>query len=113
MLLGDNRGLRGYKRNRFDGDGILLLNGELRLVFLATKYAVIGGALFADAGYIWEGPMPDLNLFSPRRGVGCGIRVGLPILNGLPIYRLDLGYPLDAEAGDPDWTVSFGMGQFF
>jgi outer membrane protein insertion porin family len=113
ILLGSNNGLRGYRPNRFDGDKMILLNAEARLVFFRSRYIVLGGVLFADMGYIWRGPITDFDLRGPRRGAGLGLRVELPRLNGSPIYRLDIGYPLDAEEGDPERIISFGLGHVF
>ena len=113
VLLGSNNGLRGYRSNRFEGKGMLLLNSEVRVLFLRTRYLVLGGVLFADMGYIWRGEFGEIEPSKIRRGIGVGLRIELPRLNGSPVYRFDMGYPLDPERGDPTRVISFGLGHVF
>ncbi|HEX28862.1 TPA: hypothetical protein ENG04_02135 [Candidatus Poribacteria bacterium] len=113
ILLGNNNGLRGYRSNRFEGEGMLLLNCEVRVLFFKTRYLVLGGVLFADMGYIWHGKFEEIEPSKIRRGIGVGLRIELPRLNGSPVYRLDVGYPLDPERGDPRRVISFGLGHLF
>lgn len=113
ILLGGNNGLRGYRTNRFEGRGMMLLNAEARALFLQTRYLVLGGVLFADMGYIWQRELSRIEPSRIRRGVGAGLRIELPRLNGSPLYRLDVGYPLDPERGDPTYVISFGLGHIF
>ena len=109
ILLGGNNGLRGYPRNGFSGDGVAVLNLEDRTVIFKSRYIVVGIVLFADVGCIWREGSREI-----YRSVGGGLRVGLPRLNGSPVYRFDLGYPLDGRF-EPrlNRSISFGMGHVF
>ena len=93
VLLGGNSGLRGYDPRQFSGTKRIRLNLESRTIFWEHSLVVVGSAVFADIGYIWEGDTFDIG--SPRRSVGFGLRLGLPKLSGSRVYRADLAYPLD------------------
>ena len=93
VLLGGNSGLRGYDPRQFSGTKRIRLNLESRTIFWEHPLVVIGSAIFADVGYIWEGDTADIGI--PRRSVGFGVRLGLPKLSGSRVYRADLAYPLD------------------
>ena len=93
VLLGGNNGLRGYDPRQFSGTKRIRLNLENRTIFWEHPLVVIGSAIFADVGYIWEGDTSDIGI--PKRSVGFGLRLGLPKLSGSRVYRADLAYPLD------------------
>ncbi len=93
VLLGGNSGLRGYDPRQFSGTKRIRLNLESRMIFWEHSLVVIGSAIFADVGYIWEGDTSDVGI--PKRSVGFGLRLGLPKLSGSRVYRADLAYPLD------------------
>ncbi|RKU09321.1 hypothetical protein C6502_13525 [Candidatus Poribacteria bacterium] len=93
VLLGGNSGLRGYDPRQFSGTKRIRLNLESRTIFWEHPLVVIGSAIFADVGYIWEGDTSDIGI--PKRSVGFGVRLGLPKLSGSRVYRADLAYPLD------------------
>ena len=95
VLLGGNSGLRGYDPRQFSGVKRIRLNIESRTIFWEHPLVVIGSAIFADVGYIWEGDTSDIGI--PRRSVGFGLRLGLPKLSGSRVYRADLAYPLDGQ----------------
>ncbi len=104
VLLGGNSGLRGYDPRQFSGTKRIRLNVESRAIFWEHSLIVIGSAIFADIGYIWEGDTFDLG--TPKRSVGLGLRLGLPKLSGSRVYRLDLAYPLDGP-GKPSFIPVF------
>ena len=93
VLLGGNSGLRGYDLRQFSGTKRIRLNVESRTIFWEHSLIVVGSAIFADVGYIWEGDTFDIG--TPIRSVGFGLRLGLPKLSGSRVYRADLAYPLD------------------
>ena len=91
--LDGNSGIRGYDPWQFNGTKRIRLNLESRTIFKEHTLIVIGSAIFADIGYIWEGDAFDVG--TPKRSVGFGLRLGLPKLSGSRVYRADLAYPLD------------------
>jgi outer membrane protein assembly factor BamA len=93
FLLGGQNGLRGYKARQFNGSREMLLNVESRFIFYKNSLIVLGGAVFFDIGYIWEGNILDISDY--KRSIGVGLRLGCPKLNDSPVYRLDFGYALD------------------
>ena len=93
VLLGGNSGLRGYDPRQFSGTKRIRFSLESRTIFWEHPLVVIGSAIFADVGYIWEGDASDIGI--PKRSVGFGLRLGLPKLSGSRVYRADLAYPLD------------------
>jgi outer membrane protein assembly factor BamA len=95
FLLGGQNGLRGYKARQFNGDREMLLNVESRFVIHKNSFVVLGGAVFADIGYIWEGNI--LDIWDYKRSIGVGLRVAFLKLNDSPVYRLDFGYALDSD----------------
>ncbi len=106
LLLGVDRGLRGYAPRRFDGARRFLLNLEARPTLYRHPAFVLGGAFFVDGGTAWTpGRTPSsLNLAS-----GIGARLGLTRVYNNPILRADLSYALQDRA----WQISVGMGQYF
>ena len=91
--LDGNSGIRGYDPWQFSGTKRIRLNLESRTIIWEHALIVIGSAIFADVGYIWEGDAFDVG--TPKRSVGLGLRLGLPKLSGSRVYRADLAYPLD------------------
>ena len=109
VILGGNRGLRGYDSRQFSGEKRIRLNVESRTIFWEHPLIVVGSALFADVGYIWNGDAFDLG--NAKRSVGFGLRVGIPKLSGSRVYRLDLAYPLDSPekpSFKPVFTYAIG-----
>lgn len=93
VFLDGNSGIRGYDPRQFSGTKRIRLNLESRTILLEHPLIVVGSAIFADVGYIWEGDAFDVG--TPKRSVGVGLRLGLPKLSGSRVYRADLAYPLD------------------
>ncbi len=104
VLLGGNNGLRGYDPRQFSGTKRIHLNLESRTIFWEHPLIVIGSAIFADVGYIWTGDAVDIG--TPKRSVGFGLRLGLPKLSESRVYRADLAYPLDGP-GKPSLKPVF------
>ena len=77
---------------------------ELRARFTET----IGAVVFADAGYIDEGSVPD---FSGNLKVGVG--AGLRYSTGLGPIRFDVAVPLNRGPADPGVAFYVGIGQAF
>ena len=93
VLLGGNSGLRGYDPRQFSGTKRIRVNLESRTIFWEHTLIVVGSAIFADIGYIWE--RETFEVGPPKRSVGFGLRLGFPKLSGSRVYRADLAYPLD------------------
>ncbi len=109
VLLGGNSGLRGYDPRQFSGTKNIRLNLESRTIFWEHSLIVVGSAIFADIGYIWEGNAFDIR--TPIRSVGFGLRLGFPKLSGSRVYRADLAYPLDGlekPSLSPVFTYAIG-----
>ncbi|HET9275860.1 MAG TPA: BamA/TamA family outer membrane protein, partial [Gemmatimonadales bacterium] len=104
------------------GTRLGVFNAELRfpllyasLGFLPPGFPVIEGALFFDAGMVWEGGVdvklkrdPGDNILSvrsPLKSYGVGVRAN--VLN-LLILRLDYARPLDRSGLKHLWTLSLG-----
>ena len=112
FLLGGQNGLRGYKARQFNGSREMLLNVESRFIFYKNSLIVLGGVVFADIGYIWEGNILPISDY--KRSVGVGLRLGCPKLNDSPVYRLDFGYALDShEPFSLGNAFSIGIGHAF
>lgn len=106
LLLGLERGLRGFAPRSYDGTRRLLVNLEARPTFSSNLWYVLAGAAFLDFGSAWtpKKEQPDLE-FSP----GLGIRLGLPKVYNTPVFRGDIAYGIGIGA----WQLSLGLGQYF
>lgn len=118
IILGGLNGLRGYDSRQFSGENMLLFNIESRTIFRGgafrklENWIVLGSAVFADVGYVWNGEEFDLR--EPRRSVGFGLRVSIPKLSGSRIYRFDLAFPLDnPEESSRNPVFTYGVGHVF
>ena len=81
------------------GDVLLVLNTELRFPI----YQFIGGALFLDAGNVWN-KISDVKEVLPRVATGLGVRIETP----LGPARVDIGVPL-MEAFKPLFYLQLGQ----
>ena len=106
LLLGLERGLRGFDARRLDGSRRLRLNIEARPTIIRNPWYVIGGALFADFGKAWT---PNEDKFALEFTPGFGVRLGLPKVYNTPVFRGDLAYGV----GLGSWQLSVGLGQYF
>jgi len=102
FFVGGAETLRGYREDRFWGKYMFLGSIELRQP-LARR---LKGVLFMDVGDAWGGNYTNVNLegftqsgFSPKVGVGLGIRVGTP----LGPIRLDYG--IGSEGGRTHFSI--------
>ena len=118
IILGGLNGLRGYDSRQFSGENMVLFNIESRTIFRGGifrqlgNWIVLGSAVFADVGYVWNGDGFDLR--EPRRSVGFGLRVSIPKLSGARIYRFDLAFPLDnPEQSSRNPVFTYGVGHVF
>ena len=105
LLLGVDRGLRGYAPRRFDGSRRFLFNLEARPTFRQNRIYVLAGSLFADAGSVWS-PREIKHLAA---SAGLGARVSLLTIYNSPILRVDVARGFL----DNSWQLSFGLGQYF
>ncbi len=120
VILGSFSGLRGYDYRQFSGEKMMLLRLESRTIFggaifekiddavaavvtfIASPFVkgpirlgvVLGGTLFTDIGYIWNGTN-TFDIREPKRSVGLELRGGLSRVSNAGIFRLELAFPLD------------------
>ena len=120
VILGSFNGLRGYDYRQFSGEKMMLLRLESRTIFgglifekidnavtvvttfIASPFVkgpvrlglVLGGTLFADVGYIWNGTN-TFDISQPKRSVGIELRGALSKVSNAGIFRLELAFPLD------------------
>ena len=106
LLLGVDRGLRGYAPRRFDGSRRFLFNLEARPTFRQNRIYVLAGSLFADAGSVWSPREIKRDLAA---SAGVGARVSLLTIYNSPILRVDVARGFL----DNSWQLSFGLGQYF
>jgi outer membrane protein insertion porin family len=86
------------------GNGLLLLNLEYRFPVAGP----VEGVVFYDAGNVWA-DWRSINPRSAKSGAGIGVRYLSPI----GPFRLDLGWKLDPESGEPRQAVSLSFGNPF
>lgn len=98
----DGLGPRDRDGDPLGGLGMMLWNVEIQWPVFNNIYV----AAFADAGNLWS-EAGDLQPFDLQVGIGPGLRVYTP----LGAIRLDYGYNLDRQPGDPvgAWQVGFGF----
>ncbi len=120
VILGSFSGLRGYDYRQFSGEKMMLLRLESRTIFggmvfekiddavatvvtfIASPFVkgpirlglVLGGTIFADVGYIWNGTR-TFDILEPKRSVGFELRGGLSRVSNAGVFRLELAFPLD------------------
>ncbi len=106
LLLGLERGLRGYAPRRYDGTRRVLFNLEARPTWVRRPWYTLAGAAFVDCGAAWTPNSKKANLVcSP----GLGIRLGWPKVYNTPVFRGDIAYGLDEST----YVLSVGLGQYF
>lgn len=113
FTAGGSTTVRGYREDTLaptnalgirGGSALLILNAEARFPILPW----LGGAVFVDAGNVWEHPS-DASLSDLQLGLGGGLRLQLPFLT----LRLDLAFPTPRRPEDPRYRFHFGIGQAF
>ena len=106
LLLGVDRGLRGYVPRRVDGTRLLKFNLEARPTLYQRASLVVGGAAFIDAGMAWT---ETALIKKPFWAIGFGGRLSLLQVYNTPILRADLAYAFH----DQQIQFSFGIGHYF
>jgi outer membrane protein insertion porin family len=86
------------------GNGMLLVNLEYRFPIAGP----VEGTLFYDAGNVWA-DWRSIGFSGLKGGAGVGVRYLSPI----GPLRLDVGWKLDAESGEPRHAVSLIFGNPF
>ncbi|MEW5923872.1 MAG: hypothetical protein AB1746_07790, partial [Candidatus Zixiibacteriota bacterium] len=108
MYLGENNGVRGYRKNYSTGRKRLVGNIENRffpgLEFLSADF---GAVQFFDFGKSWWHDR-DLKFEDLLWSVGIGLRVGVERVTNSKTMRLDIAYAGKTR----EWQVSFGLGQY-
>jgi len=110
-----DNGLRGYELHAFAGDRRVVFNAEQR--FFAGKEVLQlfspGAAVFFDTGYAAP-PGQPMRLADLKSDVGVGLRISITRAASNSILRLDVAYPLNADAhGRRGLLVTFSSGQVF
>ena len=106
LLLGLERGLRGYAPRRYDGTRRVLFNLEARPTLVRRLWYTLASATFVDCGAAWTPNRERANLVcSP----GLGIRLGWPKVYNTPVLRGDIAYGL----AEGTYALSVGLGQYF
>lgn len=105
LLLGLNRGLRGYLPRRFDGSRRYILNLEARTTLHQRRFTT-GATFFIDAGDAWT---PSQSSPSFNSAAGFGLRFASKQVYDQPILRTDLAYAFKDRA----WQISVGLGHYF
>ncbi len=86
------------------GDGLLVLNGEVR----APIWRWISGVAFLDGGGIYPRAR-DIGWNGLLWATGAGVRVSTPA----GLVRVDVGVPLNRRPTDKSWRAYIGLGQVF
>jgi outer membrane protein assembly factor BamA len=115
FYMGGSWDLRGYKLWSLWGPKLALLSNEFRFPLLDQFYlgfpfggigfSSIRGALFVDAGNVWEDELTRL-----RGSFGFGIRLGL---GGILVLRYDVGKRTDFQSIQPQTFKQFFFGVDF
>jgi outer membrane protein assembly factor BamA/autotransporter translocation and assembly factor TamB len=100
----DDLGARGVFDDAEGGEGLLVLNGELRFPI----YRWLRGVGFVDAGNVFP-KARDISFTDLQIGVGGGARFDTPF----GLIRFDLGIPANPRSFDPKWRVHIGLGHSF
>jgi hypothetical protein len=110
-----DNGLRGYKLHAFAGDRRVVFNAEQRF-FVGKEILQLfspGAAVFFDTGYA-SPPGRPMTFSEFKSDVGVGLRIAITRAATNSILRLDLAYPLNADAhGRRGLLVTFSSGQVF
>jgi outer membrane protein insertion porin family len=115
FFLGGRSTLRGFQRDEagpkaadgtpVGGDVMGNLKAELRF----PLWKQLGGAVFWDAGNVWNRTPGFPGSSGIRQGAGGGLRYLTPV----GPLSLDLGFNLDPQAGEDAWVWYFTIGNVF
>jgi len=113
LLIGGQRGLRGYPANFQSGDRRILLQFEKRRYtnWQPFKLARIGYAYFIDAGRAWDGNAASGNPW--LTDVGFGLRIAPTRAFSKSVLHLDLAFPLQSKTTDNNYQFSLQMKKSF
>lgn len=90
--------------NPIGGKGLLLFNFDYRFPIAGA----LGGTVFYDAGNVWA-DWRDVELQQIKSGAGLGVRYLTPI----GPLRVEMGWKLDREHGEPKSAVLVSFGNAF
>jgi outer membrane protein assembly factor BamA len=108
---------RAYDRDELGIPGETLLDGKpiggngLALLNLDYRFPIsggLGGTIFVDAGNVWA-DWQDVRLRDVKPGAGLGLRYLTPI----GPLRVEVGWKLDRERGEPKSAVLVSFGNAF
>ncbi|MCW8909726.1 MAG: BamA/TamA family outer membrane protein [Gammaproteobacteria bacterium] len=105
FALGGSDDLRGYDKNRFEGNAQLLMNIEY--LTPDNEHKRLRYAVFLDVGNTYE-TVHDIKEGALNTTAGFGVRWKIPIFVNLDL-RLDAGYGFT----DDDYRISFSSKQAF
>jgi len=100
----DGLGERDFLGEPTGGNGLLLLNQELRFPI----FGWVRGVSFFDAGNVFL-KASDVSLRNLEAGTGFGLRIHSPFV----LIRIDYGMPLTHRTREPFGRWYFGIGQTF
>lgn len=86
------------------GNGLLLFNLEYRF----PLFGALGGTVFFDDGNVWA-DWRDIDVSQLKPGAGVGLRYLSPI----GPLRVDIGWKLDRQEGEPAYAVFLSFGNPF
>jgi outer membrane protein insertion porin family len=86
------------------GAGLLLVNLDYRFPIAGA----IGGTVFVDGGNVWR-DYAEIDTGDLRWGAGVGLRYRSPV----GPLRLEIGWKLDREPGEPAYVWFFSIGNPF
>ncbi len=108
LVLGGESGLRGFSTEFKTGDRRAIAGLESRFYpELRLLSAIIGFAIFADAGRTWK-LHEDFTLRDLYFSGGVGLRFALDRSSKSQLFRIDLSYSEENK-----WELSLGTGQYF
>ncbi|MBK8651003.1 MAG: BamA/TamA family outer membrane protein [Elusimicrobia bacterium] len=115
LLLGGDRGLRGYPVNAFEGNRLFVANLENRIFIVddILNFFGLGAAAFADVGYAWARGEP-VKAADLRGDYGVGLRLHLSRASLGNVLRFDLAWPTRAhDDGNRSPVFTFATGHVF
>lgn len=111
LTLGGDRGLRGYRDNRFPGGRRIVLTAEERMFWGWPRPDILdlGSTVFVDVGRILPGDVPYGEDSGWRATAGFGLRASFPA-GSRTTYRFDVAVPVrpGTNAGDVRLILSVG-----
>lgn len=112
LTLGGDRGLRGYRDNRFPGGRRIVVTAEDRMYWGWPRRDLLdlGSTLFVDAGRIFPGDAPYGADSGWRATAGFGLRASFPA-GSRTTYRLDVAVPIRPGTGPGDLRLILSVGE--